>query len=231
MKTIARLSCLVLALCLACAAQQQQPPDSPQPQQPAKKSTSSRFDFLNSFRGTDAATARRLDAKDKFMLANHFFGPFTFLTAAGSAGISQASDSHKAWGQGAEGYGKRYGAAFADAGTYNYLAIAVFPSIFHQDPRYFTKGSGGFFARVSYAASRSLVTRGDNGHKQFNISNVMGAFASGGIGTAYYPDNEREAGDAAVRGALTLVYNAAWNVLLEFAPDVERKLFHHGSSN
>lgn len=185
----------------------------------------SHLNFLNSFRAAEAG-AHRLDAKDKFMLANHFLGPFTFLTAAGSAGISQASDSHKAWGQGAEGYGKRYGAAFADAATYNYLGVAVFPSIFHQDPRYFSKGSGGFFSRVGYAASRSLVTRGDSGRKQFNISNVMGAFASGGIGTAYYPDNEREAGDAAVRGALQLAYNAAWNALMEFAPDVKRKIFH-----
>lgn len=225
--TTARLSCLVVALCLACAAQQQQPPDAPQPQAQSQQSPThgSHFNFLNSFLAADASS-HRLDAKDKFMLANHFLGPFTLLTAAGSAGISQASDSHQAWGQGAEGYGKRFGAAFADATSYNYLGVAVFPSLFHQDPRYFSKGSGGFFSRVAYAGSRTLVTRGDSGRTQFNISNVMGAFASGGIGTAYYPDNEREAGDAAVRGALTLAYNAAWNALMEFTPEVKRKIFH-----
>lgn len=230
-KNIARLSCAVLALTLACAAQQVAP-DAP-PQTPAATAThSSRLSFLNSFREVDANTLpRHLDAKDKFMLANHFLGPFTFLTAAGSAAVSQAADTQHAWGQGAEGFGKRYGAAFADATAYNYLGVAVFPSIFHQDPRYFSKGSGGFGSRVVYAASRALVTRGDSGRRQFNISNVMASFATGGIATAYYPDNEREPGDAAVRGAIRLGVGAAWNILMEFAPDMQRKLFRHKSGN
>lgn len=231
LKSAALLVSLAMLLSLACAAQQSSPPDAPQAD--AQSSAPSRpLRFLNSFLGTPAtaAGAHRLTARDKFMLANHFLGPFSFITAAATAGVSQAADTHQAWGQGAEGFGKRYGAAFGDAAVYNYLGVAVFPSLFHQDPRYFSKGSGGFGSRAAYAASRALITRGDSGRRQFNFSNVLAAFAAGGVGTAYYPSNEREPGDAAVRGAIQLGSAAAWNVLMEFAPDVERKLFHHRSS-
>ena len=223
-RTIARLFCAAL-LCAAVAAAQQAP-DAPQPQS-GQTVGGSRFHLINSFREVGAGQqAMKLSTKEKFMLANHFLGPFSFLTAAGSAAVSQAANTNKAWGQGAEGYGKRYGAAFTDAAINNYLGVAVFPALLAQDPRYFSKGSGGFGSRVAYAASRALVTRGDSGRSQFNLSNVAASFATGAISTAYYPDNEREPGDAAVRGAIRLGIGAAWNVLMEFAPDVERKLFH-----
>ena len=223
-RNLARL--LFAALLCAAVATAQQSPDTPQPQKD-KTSSGPRFHLINSFTEVHAGQpTSKLSAKEKFMLANHFLGPFSFLTAAGSAAVSQAANTNKAWGQGAEGYGKRYGAAFTDAAINNYLGVAVFPSLLAQDPRYFSKGSGGFGSRVVYAASRSLVTRGDSGRSQFNMSNVAAAFATGAIGTAYYPDNEREAGDVAVRGAIRMGIGAAWNVLMEFAPDVERKLFH-----
>lgn len=222
-RKLATLGC-VIALCVAAAAQE--PPSAPQPQATAPK-PAGHSSLVNSFIAIDpGATPHHLDAKDKFMLANKFFGPYTFVTAAGAAGLGQAMDSEHDYGQGAEGFGKRYGAAFADAAVNNYLGVGLYPAIFHQDPRYFRKAQGNFMGRVVYAASRTLVTRGDSGRNQFNISAVAASFSAGAVGTAYYPQSEREVGDFAVRGAMQLGYSAAWNVLMEIWPDIQRKVFH-----
>src|SRR5579863_7689082 len=93
---------------------------------------------------------------------------------AALAGISQAQNSEPGYGQGAEGYAKRFGAAFADGTIENFTTGAILPSLLHQDPRYFQSGKGGFWHRTFYAASRNLVTRTDSGKNQFNYSEVVG---------------------------------------------------------
>src|SRR6202035_2675437 len=104
------------------------------------------------------------------------------------AGISQAQNSEPGYGQGAAGYGKRYGAAFADGTIENFLTGAVLPSLLHQDPRFFQSGKGSFMHRTGYAVSRIFVTRGDSGRSQFNYSEVVGSAMSATISTySYHP--------------------------------------------
>ena len=116
-------------------------------------------------------TARRLreDVYKRQIVARSSFDYVEFPWYAVLAGISQAEDSEKGYGQGAQGYGKRYGAAFADGTIENFMTSAIFPSILHQDPRFFQSGKGGFWRRTEYAVSRIFITRTDSGLSLIHI--------------------------------------------------------------
>ena len=116
-----------------------------------------------------------LSTKEKFKVVTK--GSFDYVQIpwyAFLAGISQAEDSEEGYGQGAAGYGKRFGAYFADGTIENYMTGAIFPTILRQDPRYFQSGKGSFTHRTGYAVSRIFVTRTDSGHQQFNFSEIFG---------------------------------------------------------
>ena len=162
----------------------------------------------------------------KFKLAVQYLNPYTFFFVAAEAGVNQARNSPSAYGQGAEGYGKRYGAGFADGLSDGVFVTGLYPSLLHQDPRYYRLADGGFFHRVEYSASRILVTRQDSGRKAFNFSEVLGSFSSSALGMAYYPDSHRNISDVSERAGIQFAFDAGFNVLKEFYPDIERKFFH-----
>jgi hypothetical protein len=146
-----------------------------------------------------------------------------FLQSAFIAGIGQATNGNPSFGQGVEGYGKRYGAAYADFALQNLMTEGLFPTVLHQDPRYFRRRQGSGPSRLAYAISRLFITRTDSGKHQFNYSEVVGGATSLAISNAYYPDG-RNLGDNVGRYALQLGFDAASNVLKEFWPDLKRKL-------
>jgi len=136
--------------------------------------------------------AEPLTTGQKFRLAwRSSIDPVTFLATGAIAGVEQWNGNFSAYGPGLEGYSKRYGANYADGFIGVMLGGAVFPSILHQDPRYFYKGTGSIRSRALYALSTVVIARGDNGRWQPNYSNVLGTFAAGGISNAYYPANDR----------------------------------------
>jgi hypothetical protein len=146
-----------------------------------------------------------------------------FLQSAFIAGIGQATNGNPSFGQGVEGYGKRYGAAYADFALQNLMTEGFFPAILHQDPRYFRRRQGSGPSRLAYAISRLFITRTDSGKHQFNYSEVLGGATSLAISNAYYPDG-RNFSDNVGRYAVQLGFDAASNVLKEFWPDLKRKL-------
>ena len=166
-----------------------------------------------------------LTSGQKFKLAAQYLNPYSFLFVATVAGVNQARNSPREFGQGAEGYGNRFGAAFADGLTDAIFVTGVYPSILHQDPRYYRLGDGGFAHRTEYAVSRILVTRQDSGRPAFNASEVLGSFTSAAIGVTYYPKSQRNFGDLAERAGIQFAFDAGFNFLKEFYPDIERKLF------
>jgi Carboxypeptidase regulatory-like domain len=136
--------------------------------------------------------AAPLTRKQKFKLALKVsIDPVTFLTTGITAGIEQAQNDFSGYGEGFEGYSKRYGATYGTRVTSTLLGAAVLPSLFHQDPRYFYKGKGKIINRALYAISTVVICKGDNGHWQPNYSNVLGNLAAGGISSFYYPDSDR----------------------------------------
>jgi hypothetical protein len=141
------------------------------------------------------------------------------------AGISQAENSEPGYGQGAAGYGKRFGAAFADGSIENFMTSAVFPSLLRQDPRFFQSGKGGFWHRTGYAMSRVIITRGDSGHSQANFSEIVGSALSAGISTySYHPREDRNLRNTASVWGSQVGYDTLTYVVKEFWPDIRRKI-------
>ena len=174
-----------------------------------------------------SAPFQAIRTKEKFKLATQdAFDPFSWAIAGIYAGVGQWGNSYPGYGQGAQGYAKRYGAAFADGTIGNYMTEGVFPTVFHQDPRYFRLGTGGGWKRVGYAISRTVVTRSDKGAWQFNASEIVGNAVAAGISSAYYPAGNRTVEDTFDKFALNVASDAGFNVLKEFWPDMRRKILH-----
>jgi hypothetical protein len=141
------------------------------------------------------------------------------------AGVGQAQNSEPGYGQGAQGYGKRFGASFADGTIENFMTGAILPSLLRQDPRFFQSGQGGFWRRTGYAVSRTFVTRTDSGHQQFNFSEVFGSAASAAISTySYHPRDDRTLSNTASVWGTQVGYDTITIVVKEFWPDIRRKM-------
>ena len=158
-----------------------------------------------------------MQAKQKFQLGlRSVFDPVSFLAVAGVAGAEQYQNIFPSYGGGFEGYSKRYGAAFANHFSGTMLGRAVFPAIFHQDPRYFYKGTGSIRSRAFYAISAAVIARGDNGHWQPNYSLVVGNFSAAALSNLYYPASDRGASLVIFNGLASVGADAASNLLREF---------------
>jgi hypothetical protein len=148
-----------------------------------------------------------------------------FLGAGIKAGVSQAANTPEEWDQGSKGFAKRYAAAFADGASGKMLGIFVFPVLFHEDPRYFRKGQGQTFNRLGYSVTRVFVTRKDNGARAFNWSKSLSTVGSSTLSTLYYPKEENFDSVVIRNAAWSFGSEAATNVLKEFWPDIQRKVF------
>jgi hypothetical protein len=136
--------------------------------------------------------AAPLSVAQKFQLGwKTIFDPVTIGFTAIAAGIEQARNSYHEFGQGMEGYGKRFGADYADTVSGVMVGGVLMQSVFHQDPRYFYKGTGTGRRRFLYAIATAFVCKGDNGHWQPDYSDVLGGLAAGEISTLYYPASSR----------------------------------------
>ena len=167
--------------------------------------------------------AAPLNWKQKFRLAlRTMVDPFTFVVVGGAAAVAQGQNHFSGYGQGAQGYGKRFGAAYADTAAGTFIGGAILPSLLKQDPRYFYKGNGSMPARFLYAIASSVICKGDNGRWQANYSNVLGNLAAGGISNLYYPaQNRNGAGLTFENGTIGIATTAISNLFQEF---VVRKL-------
>jgi hypothetical protein len=163
-----------------------------------------------------------LTPKQKFELAwRSSVDPFTFVAVGAAAGVQQAGNSLSGYGQGAQGYARRYGASYGDVVIGTFLGSAIMPSLLKQDPRYFYKGTGSKRSRLLYALSSPFRCKGDNGRWQPNYSFVIGSFATAGIANSYYPSSNRGAGQVAETALIRLGENAVASVFQEF---IVRKL-------
>ena len=142
--------------------------------------------------------------------------PITFLTVAGVAGGEQVVNTFPGYGGGITGYGKRYGARYADAFSSRLIGSAILPSLLHQDPRYFYRGTGSIPSRARYAMSFAVVTRGDSGRLQPNYSRLLGNLAAGGIANLYRPNEDRGVALTFETALVEIGVDAVGNLVREF---------------
>jgi hypothetical protein len=241
------LLCCVLtsSLLLAATAQQTPPanaPATPQPQPTEKSKNASDPKAADKNSGTsndrlfyalpnfltleNTGQVPPLTVGQKFKVVTRGSFDYILIPWYGVlAGMSQAENSEPGYGQGAEGYGKRLGAYFADGTIENYMTGAILPALLRQDPRFFQSGQGRFWHRAGYAVSRIFVTRTDSGNQQFNYSEVVGSAASAAISTySYHPKADRTLANTASVWGTEVGYDTLTIAVKEFWPDIRRKL-------
>jgi hypothetical protein len=173
------------------------------------------FGVIPNFYVTYVPDAPPLTTRQKFGMAwKSSTDPVTFLIVGAFAGVEQATNDFSGYGQGAEGYGKRFAAGYADTFIGAMIGGAILPSMLKQDPRYFYKGTGTTRSRVLYALAMSVICKGDDGHWQPNYSGIVGGLAAGGISNLYYPASNRD--------GLTLTFE---NALIGTAGGAVQNLF------
>lgn len=155
--------------------------------------------------------------------------PVSFGIVGVIAGAEQATNRFPGFGQGAQGYAKRYGAAYADMVSGTFIGSVILPSILKQDPRYFYKGTGTRKSRFFYAFASAVICKGDNGHWQPNYSNVLGSLAAGGLSNLYYPASDRNGvGLTLANGFIGIAASGMGAVIQEF---FLRDITHHAPAS
>ncbi len=169
--------------------------------------------------------AAPLTSKQKLSMAAHdTFDWTSFLGVSMGAGIQQATNAHPGYGQGVAGYGKRWGALFANGRSSDLLSHYVFASLLHQDPRYFYQGTGTTKSRFYHALSNAFVARSDSGKTMPNYSYLLGDLCSAALSNAYYPPADRGASLVFTNAALGIGGRAAQGLFQEF---VAKRLTKH----
>ncbi|MGH9325128.1 MAG: hypothetical protein ACRD2B_00350 [Terriglobia bacterium] len=172
-----------------------------------------------------AEIAPPLTTTGKFKLAvSEFANPFTVVTAAVTAQYYRVTEPREKIGYGASGYGKQLGAAYLDDVSGNMFSMFIYPSLLHQDPRYYRKVQGSIESRVLYSVSRVFVTRGDSAQKEINWSQILGSASSTLVSTTYYPRRARRFRIITGNVGWALLGDAGTNVFNEFWPDFARWL-------
>jgi hypothetical protein len=167
-----------------------------------------------------------LSTGQKYRLATaSVFDWFSYPFNAALAGIAQAKNDPKSWGQGWGAYGKRFGSSFADNSIGTYMTVAIFPSLLKEDPRYYQMGKGGFKKRAWHGVNRLFVTRTDSGHDRFNYSESVGNAVAAGLSNIYHPAEDRTFSRNITTFATLIMWDGLANEMKEFWPDVRRKVF------
>lgn len=188
------------------------------------------FGVLPNYRtASGTAPYQPITAKRKFWIATHdSFDKPVYLTAGAFAALYQLENQNPSYGQGMEGYAKRYGAALADQAIGNVMTEGAIPALIHQDPRYFRMGPGtSTWHRTLYALNAVNRARFDSGKWGFNYSEWVGNSIATGLSNAYYPDDTRNARDNPQKLLVQVATDSFSNVLKEFWPDIKQKYFHH----
>ena len=222
---------IILALAVCCRAQDEARPAQNSAEQPATESQPPGgkrvLGVLPNYRTADASQeGTTISPRRKMYIATRdsFDYPLVGLSAV-LAGLGQLTDQAPSFGQGMKGYAHRLATNYADQAMGNMFTEGVFPSLLHQDPRYFRRGHGGFWYRTGYAVSRVILTQKDGGGTQFNFSEWIGNAGAVAISNAYYPDG-RNAVDNTSKLLMQVGTDAFSQVLKEFWPDIRKKLKH-----
>ena len=199
----------------------------------ANAETSKRIFFIiPNFRTTATlAEYKPIAPSAKFKIAaQDSFDRGTFALAALFAAQSQLGNSDPSFGQGVKGYAHYYVTAYADFAIGNFMTEGVYPTLLHQDPRYFRRGKGSVITRLAYSAGQIFFTHGDNGRTQINYSELAGNSTAVAIAMTYYPEN-RNVSDAVSQLGTQLGVDMVANILKEFAPDISHAFHHRHDQN
>ena len=207
---------------------QASPETKPESAAPAGPQPQRIMGIMPNFRAVSAGTIPPPPTpKQAFVIATkNSFDYSSFIFVGMTSALAEWTDAHPQLGQGMAGYGRYYWRGFVDKADGNYLVIFAFPTVLHQDERYYAMGTGGFWKRAFYAASRVAVAKNYEGENVFNASEVIGRGTSQAISLSYYPSQTRTAGGFASKYAYAIGRDALTNVFREFWPDIAVHVLH-----
>jgi hypothetical protein len=185
------------------------------------------FGIVPNFISTNDTTGNQgpLTVHEKYALSLHqMFDVSAHIGNFLQSAVSQAANGQPHYGQGWGAFGERFAASEGDQMTSSLFIYGVLPSVLHDDPRYFRRGSGSIGSRLWYAASRTVITRKDSGQPTFNVPQTLGQLIQGGISTSYYPQQDRTVSGVFTQWGVNLAYNSGYNMLREFMPDLGQYL-------
>lgn len=159
-----------------------------------------------------------------WMATQNSFDYSAFVFVGATSAFAEWTDAHKQLGEGMHGYVRYYWRGFADKTDGNYLVLFVFPTLLHEDERYYALGEGGFWHRLAYSSSRIFITPNYQGQETFNASELLGRGLAQVISTTYYPSQARTPGAVAQKFAYALLRDALTQSFREFWPDINRHL-------
>jgi hypothetical protein len=196
---------------------------------PEKQQPKRILGIMPNFRAVSAGTLPPPPTpKESFMIATKNSFDYSSVVFVGlTSAIAEGTDAHPQLGKGMPGFGRYFWRGFVDKTDGNYWVIFIYPTLFHQDSRYFSKGEGHpFTQRLGYAASRIFITPDYHGHNTFNFSEVLGRATAQAISLSYYPSQTRTGGEIAKKYGFALGRDALTNIFREVWPDIATKLFH-----
>lgn len=162
---------------------------------------------------------------EKFKLAvNNSISLAAIGAAAVSAAYGQAVDIPEGYGQGAEGYGKRFGSGMARVASANLFGTFAIASVMHEDPRFYVRKGLSFGQSVKYSAVRIAITRSDSGKLVVDSSGLLGPLAGEFLANTYFPEGSRGVSDALIRYAADLGWKFGGNLMRQYWPSINRKL-------
>jgi hypothetical protein len=164
------------------------------------------------------------DAKDKFILfVRDSVDPIVFLDSAFSAGISQAQNQDRTFGQGMAGYSKRFAASYGDQADFRFFKDFAYPSLFDEDPRYYRLAHGGTGKRFLHAVEHVVVAHTDHGNRMFNVSEWLGTVSAISLSNVYHPGNKRGFNATAEGVGISFGTDIGFDLLREFWPEISHK--------
>jgi len=198
------------------------------PNEPILHQTPRIMGVLPNFTAVDSNTQLpRLTTREKFVVAMHDSVDYSsFLLVAALAGKGLYYNAMPSLGTGPAGYGRYYWREFTDQASGTFFTEAIYPTLTHEDPRYYTLGKNGWFKRTTYAITRTFVTKNDRGRSEFNVSEIAGNASEAALSNLYYPASERGFTNTATNFATQVVITATANVLKEYWPDIRKGLFN-----
>jgi hypothetical protein len=199
---------------------------SPNSEKPAREGHERILGIIPAFEVTNLQHPPALTPRQKLgLFARQAMDPFQWLVSGGAAGVNQANNTWPGYGQGFDGYAKRFGAAAADATDRGFMSNLLFPVLLKQDPRYFRLGRGRILRRIGYSLGQEWWGKTDRGTRQFNYSKVLGAFAAMAVSNTYYPSGDRGVRRTMRNSGFSLLAGMGTGLAAEFWPDIACKVF------
>jgi hypothetical protein len=185
-------------------------------------------DFVPSKPLPNAPSYTPLTSKEKFEgWARHTYSADMFMGTVFDTLILQATGAYRDYGGGMGGFSKRYGTQLLSNEAGSLFGRWLFPTILHQDPRYFPSHKTNVFDRMAYAASRAVITRSDNGGNVFNSSLLLTLLVTSALNNGYKPNYDQSFQATMANTFAGLGATAQINLLNEFWPDLVKIFTRH----